>query len=87
VREDLYETFHLTSICLSPSGLTIQGTWAFNGPDVKMQVVMLDGTQVTLTGSGDPLTEAMSILTADTPIDLHNADYLLLPDGTKLEIP
>jgi len=52
-----------------------------------MQVVMLDGTQVTLTGSGDPLTEAMSILTADTPIDLHNADYLLLPDGTKLEIP
>jgi len=48
-----------------------------------MQVVMLDGTQVTLTGSGDPLTEAMSILTADTPIDLHNADYLLLPDGTK----
>ena len=52
-----------------------------------MQVVMLDGTQVTLTGSGDPLTEAMSILTAATLIDLHNADYVLLPDGTRLDVP
>lgn len=87
VREDLYETFHLTSIRLSPSGLTIQGTWAFNGPDVEMQVVMLDGTQVTLTGSGEPLTEAMSVLSAATLIDLHNADYVLLPDGTRLDVP
>lgn len=87
VREDLYETFHLTSIRLSPSALTIQGTWAFNGPDVQMLVVMLDGTQVTLTGSGDPLTEAISILTTDTPIDLHNADYVLLPDGTRVNVP
>lgn len=87
VREDLYETFHLTSIRLSPSGLTIQGTWAFNGPDVKMHVIMQDGTQVTLTGSGEPLTEAMSVLTADALIDLRNADYVLLPDGTRLNVP
>lgn len=90
VDEPLYETFPMTSITLSSDGLTIKGTWALDGPDTQMQVVMKDGSQVALTGSGDswdPDAEPFSRLTAQTPIDLSQAAYVLLPDGTRLEVP
>nr|MBQ8244145.1 hypothetical protein [Oscillospiraceae bacterium] len=88
VDEPLYEVFTLTSITLSPSGLTIRGTWAFDGPEVQMQVVMEDGSQVTLTGScGAPYAEPASVLTAEREIDLSQAVSVLFPDGTKVDIP
>lgn len=88
IKEPLYETFHLTSVTLSPDRLTIKGTWAFDGPDTQMQVVMGDGSQVTLTGSaGSPYAEPMSVLSAQAPMDLTQAAYVLFPDGTKLEVP
>lgn len=88
IDEPLYETFQLTSITLSSSGLTIKGTWAFDGPDTTIQLVMKDGTEVMLTGcAGAPYPEPMSVLAAQTPIDPAQAAYVLLPDGTRLDIP
>lgn len=88
INEPLYETFQLTSITLSSSGLTIKGTWAFDGPDTQIQLVMRDGSQVTLTGcAGAPYAEPMSCLAAQTPIDPAQAAYVLLPDGTRLDVP
>lgn len=88
IDEPLYEVFHLTSITLSPTALTIKGTWAFDGPDTQMQLVMRDGSQITLTGTGGaPYAEPASILAAETDIDVSQAAYILFPDGTKVDIP
>ena len=88
IDEPLYEVFHLTSITLSPTALTIKGTWAFDGPETEMQVVMRDGSQVTLTGNcGAPYAEPASILIAEQEIDLTQAAYVLFPDGSKVEVP
>lgn len=57
-------------------------------PDTQIQVVMRDGSQVTFTGCGSsPYSEPMSSLAPQSPIDLTQTSYVLLPDGTKLEVP
>ena len=88
VEEPLYEVFTLSSILLSEEELTVFGTGAFHWPDTQMQLVMKDGTAVTFTGSGieQRAEPPMSRLIADTPVDLSQADHLLLPDGTRLDI-
>lgn len=87
VREPLYETFHLTSARLSASGLTIMGTCGFDGPDTRMAVVLTDGSEITLAGSCGAYPQHMSVLTAEKPIDLSQAAYVRLPDGTQLAVP
>ena len=88
VEEPMYEVFTLTSITLSPTSVTIKGTWAFDDPATELQLVMRDGSQITLTGNGGaPYGEPASILNAETGIDLTQAAYLLFPDGTKVEVP
>lgn len=87
IRVPLYETFHLTSITLSSSTLTIRGIGAFDGADVQIQLVMHDGSQVTLTGcAGAPYSEPMSVLAAENPIDCSQVAYVLFPNGTKLVV-
>lgn len=88
VDEPLYEVFTLSSITLSPTQLTIKGTWAFDGPETEMQVLMADGSQISLTGNcGAPYAEPASILNAEREIDLTQAIAVLFPDGTKVDIP
>ena len=89
VEEPLYEVFTLTSILLSENELTVFGTGAFHWPDTTMELVMADGTAVSFTGSGiEQLAEPpMSRLVPDSPIDPAKADHLLLPDGTRVDIP
>jgi len=89
VEKPLYEVFALTSILLSEEELTIFGTSAFHWPDTTMQLVMEDGTTVLFTGSGiqQRAEPPMSRLWPETPIDLSQADHLLLPDGTKVSVP
>lgn len=87
-EEPLYEVFTLSSITLSPSSVAIKGTWAFDAPETQLQVVMKDGSQITLTGTGGaPYAEPASVLEAEQEVDLTQTAYLLLPDGTKLDIP
>ncbi len=87
-EEPLYEIFRLTSVTLSPSSLTIKGIWAFDAPETQLQVVMKDGSQITLTGTGGaPYAEPASVLTAEREIELSQAAYLLFPNETRLNIP
>ena len=87
--EPLYEYLTITSIILHPDGLAILGPAAFDTLDSQAAVVMKDGTEILLTGmGGSPYgDEPMSQLSAETTIDLSQADHVLLPDGTKLSIP
>ncbi|MBO5016101.1 MAG: hypothetical protein J6C92_09855 [Bacteroidaceae bacterium] len=50
--------------------------------DRCIYVVMKDGSQIALETDG-----AGTVLTAESPIVLDNVDYVLLGDGTKLNIP
>ena len=65
------------------------GSHAFDFPEEQATVVMKDGSEIILTGmNGAPYCSvSMSQLKAESIIDLTNADYLMLPDGTKLTIP
>ena len=87
--DPLYEYFTITSAILHPDGLALVGTHAFDFPDTTATVVMRDGSKITLTGmNGAPYCSVgMSQLAAESTIDLSKADYVLLPDGTKLTVP
>ena len=88
VEEPMYEVFTLTSITLSPPSDTIKGTWAFDDPATELQLVMRNGSQITLAGNGGaPYAEPASVLNAEKSVDISQAAYLLFPDGTKVEIP
>lgn len=87
-EEPLYEIFRLTSVTLSEDLLVIHGTWAFDAKITQIPVVMRDGTEVLFTGcEGAPYPTPQSRLAPETPIDLTQAAYVLLPDGTQLDIP
>lgn len=88
-REPLYEYLSISSIILHPKGLAILGPPAFDSPDQQATVVYKDGTQIRLIGMGSSpyCDEPMSQLEAETLMDLSKADYILLPDGTKLTVP
>lgn len=87
--DPLYEYFTITSAILHPDGLALVGTHAFDSTETTATVVMQDGSQITLTGmNGAPYCSvSMSQLAAESTIDLSKADYVLLPDGTKLPVP
>ena len=87
--EPLYEYFALTSFVLHPEGAVALDSRALERPETEIQVVMQDGSQILLTNSGCGRNNgvAFSTFTAETSIDLSKADYVLLPDGTKLTIP
>ena len=87
--DPLYEYFTFTSVILHPQGLAMVGSHAFDFPEEQATVVMKDGSEIILTGmNGAPYCSvSMSQLKAESIIDLTNADYLMLPDGTKLTIP
>ena len=87
--EPMYEYFTLTSFVLHPEGAVALDSRALERPETEIQVVMQDGSQILLTNSGCGRNNgvAFSTFTAETSIDLSKADYVLLPDGTKLTIP
>ena len=87
--EPLYEYFALTSFVLHPEGAVALDSRALERPETEIQVVMQDGSQILLTNSGCGRNNgvAFSTFTAEISIDLSKADYVLLPDGTKLTIP
>lgn len=87
--DPLYEYFTITSAILHPDGLALIGTHAFDFPETTATVVMRDGSKITLNGmNGAPYCSVgMSQLAAESTIDLSEADYVLLPDGTKLSVP
>ena len=87
--EPLYEYLHIPSIILHSEGLAIFGPAAFDSPDDQATVYLRDGTQILLTGMGGApyCDEPLSQLKAETPIDLSQAQRILLPDGQELPIP
>ncbi len=46
---------------------------------------MKDGSQIAFYGAS--AGSGIQNLQTDTPIDLEQVSYLLLPDGTKLTVP
>jgi len=88
-KDPLYESIHVTSIILHPDGLAIMGPPAFDSSDSQATMVLKDGSRILLTGMGGSpyCDEPMSQLKAEAAIDLSQADYLQLPDGTKLTVP
>ena len=87
--ELLYEDIRVTSIILHPNGLALMGPAAFDSADHQATVVLEDGTEILLTGvGGSPYCdEPMSQLAAESAIDLSKVDHIILPDGTKLNVP
>lgn len=87
--EMLYEDIRITSIILHPDGLVLKGPEAFDSPDNQATVVLKDGTEILLTGMGGSpyCDERMSQLAAESTIDLSTVDHVILPDGTKLNMP
>jgi len=87
--EPLYEYLTITSIILHPDGLAMIGPAAFDTSDNQATVVFEDGSKTVLTGMGGSpyCDEPMSQLKAELTMDISKADYVLLPDGTKLTVP
>lgn len=86
----LYEYFQLTSFVLHPEGAVALDSRALEDPDTEIRVFLKNGEQILLTNSGCGRTPdgiAFSTFTAETAIDLTQADHVLLPDGTEIPIP
>ena len=84
----LYEYFALTSFVLHPEGAVALDRRALEW-ETEIQVVMQDGSQILLTNSGFGRSRgiAFTTFTSEATIVLSKANYLLLPDGTKLTVP
>ena len=88
VREPLYETLPITSILLDATGVTLPGSPWLDSTDSQIQLVMKDGSQITLTGTGEgPYETPMSRLTTTKTIDVAQVDHLVLPDGVEIPVP
>ena len=84
-RENLYESWTVTSFTLDPNSATIIGCPVFSTPDQQLTVYMKDGSSVLLYGKATG--NGSSQLTASSTIDLAQVDYVLLADGTKIFAP
>ena len=84
-RENLYESWTVTSFTLGPNSATIIGCPVFSTPDQQLTVHMKDGSSVLLYGKATG--NGSSQLTASSTIDLAQVDYVLLADGTKIFAP
>ena len=88
VREPLYETLPIASILLDSKGVTLPGSPWLDSTDSEIQLVMKDGSKITLTGTGEgPYDTPMSRLTASDTVDVSQVDHLILPDGTEIPVP
>ena len=84
-KEYIYENWTVTSITLGPNSATIVGCPILRTPQDQLTVYMKDGSSVLLYGEAGG--DGASRLTASSPIDLDQVDYILLMDGTKLSVP
>lgn len=84
-RENLYESWAVSSFTLGPDSATIVGCPVFSTPHNQLEVYMKDGSSVLLYGKSTG--NSASQLTASSKIDLNQVNYILLPDGTKLYAP
>lgn len=84
-RENLYESWTVTSFTLGPNSATIIGCPVFSTPDQQLTVYMKDGSSVLLYGKATG--NGSSQLTVSSTIDLAQVDYVLLADGTKIFAP
>ena len=84
-RENLYESWTVTSFALGPNSATIIGCPVFSTPDQQLTVYLKDGSSVLLYGKATG--NGASQLTASSAIDLAQVDYILLADGLKLFPP
>jgi hypothetical protein len=88
---DVYQDTVITSFILRPMSASIICDLEHAAPDFLtvgdrcVYVVMKDGSQVVF--HGDSAGSGIQNLQTDTPIDLEQVSYLLLPDGTKLMAP
>jgi len=82
---DVVETVQVTSFTLRRFSATIihngsAGTDFSSLNGEFLRVVLADGSQIQLCGSGGSLYET------DTPIAIDKVDYIIFADGTKLEV-
>ena len=88
---DLYQDTMITSLILRPMSASIFCDLEHVAPDFLTvgdrcaYVVMKDGSNAVFYG--DNASSGIQNLQTDTPIDLEQVSYLLLPDGTKLMAP
>ena len=88
---DVYQDTIITSFILRPMSASIICDLEHAAPDFLtvgdrcVYVVMKDGSQVAF--HADSAGSGIQNLQTDTPIDLKQVSYLLLPDGTKLIAP
>ena len=88
---DVYQNTMITSVILRPMSASIICDMEHAAPDFLTvgercaYVVMKDGSKVAFYG--DNAGVGIQNLQTDTPVDLEQVSYLLLPDGTKLMAP
>ena len=88
---DVYQDTMITSVILRPMSASIICDMEHAAPDFLTvgercaYVVMKDGSKVAFYG--DNAGVGIQNLQTDTPVDLEQVSYLLLPDGTKLMAP
>lgn len=88
---DVYQDTMITSVILRPMSASILCDLEHVAPDFLtvgdrcVYVVMKDGSRVAFYG--DSGGSGIQNLQTDTPVDLEQVSYLLLPDGTKLMAP
>ncbi len=88
---DVYQDTMITSLILRPMSASIICDMEHAAPDFLtvgdrcVYVVMKDGSRVAF--HGDNAGSGIQNLQTDTPIDLEQVRYLLLPDGTQLTVP
>lgn len=88
---DVYQDTMITSVILRPMSASIICDLEHAAPDFLtvgdrcVYVVMKDGSQAAFYS--DSGGSGIQNLQTDTPIDLEQVSYLLLPDGTKLMAP
>ncbi len=84
-RENLYESWTVTSFTLGPDSATIVGCPFFQTPHDQLEVYMKDGSSVLLIGKS--AENGASQLITLSRVDLAQVDYILLADGAKLYAP
>mgnify|MGYP003303981368 CR=1 FL=1 len=88
---DVYQDTMITSLILRPMSASIICDLEDIAPDFLtvgdrcVYVVMKDGSQVAFYS--DSAGDGIQNLQTDTPIDLKEVSYLLLPDGTEIIVP
>ena len=88
---DVYQEIMITSVILRPMSASIICDLEDFAPDFLtvgdrcVYVVLKDGSEVAFYG--DNAGCGIQNLQTDTPIDLEQVSYLLLPDGNKLMAP